>query len=256
MIFRRDCWPTALRCGFERARQTSVAMLVSLPVLVALMATGSAASCTSEGLAQSKLDPHKQELVAYGCSGAYVHDIERATSDALEFVTKRANEVTRPAIVLDIDETVLSNWRQMLANDFVYIPKGPCLIDRGGPCSARAWDLRAEAEPIRPMLALFNAAKARGVRVFFITGRRDDPALRAATARNLHRAGYYGWADLVMRTPDEYGLSAFEFKSRRRAGIAAQGYTITASIGDQWSDLDGGYAERTFKLPNPFYFIP
>jgi hypothetical protein len=27
-------------------------------------------------------------------------------------------------------------------------------------------------------------------------------------------------------------------------------------MGDQLSDLEGGYAERTFKLPNPFYWIP
>ena len=38
---------------------------------------------------------------------------------------------------------------------------------------------------------------------------------------------------------------------RRR--IAEQGYTILLSMGDQESDLAGGYAERTFKLPNPFY---
>jgi hypothetical protein len=29
-----------------------------------------------------------------------------------------------------------------------------------------------------------------------------------------------------------------------------------ASMGDQQSDLTGGYAERTFKLPNPVYFLP
>jgi hypothetical protein len=30
---------------------------------------------------------------------------------------------------------------------------------------------------------------------------------------------------------------------------------IIANLGDQFSDLAGGYAERTFKLPNPFYSI-
>ena len=38
--------------------------------------------------------------------------------------------------------------------------------------------------------------------------------------------------------------------------LTEQGYTILLSIGDQQSDLDGGYAERTFKLPNPVYFLP
>jgi len=27
-------------------------------------------------------------------------------------------------------------------------------------------------------------------------------------------------------------------------------------MGDQESDLRGGYAEKTFKLPNPVYFLP
>ena len=86
-------------------------------------------------------------------------------------------------------------------------------------------------------------------------GRRLS-AERAATARNLRRAGYHGWRALIMRAPNERHLSAVDYKSRRRAKIAAQGYTIIANVGDQWSDLDGGHAERTFKLPNPFYFIP
>ena len=41
-----------------------------------------------------------------------------------------------------------------------------------------------------------------------------------------------------------------------RKKLVDQGYTIIVNIGDQMSDLDGGFAERTFKLPNPFYFIP
>jgi hypothetical protein len=31
---------------------------------------------------------------------------------------------------------------------------------------------------------------------------------------------------------------------------------IVASVGDQQSDLDGGFAERTYKRPNPFHAIP
>jgi hypothetical protein len=32
--------------------------------------------------------------------------------------------------------------------------------------------------------------------------------------------------------------------------------TIIANVGDQESDLAGGHAERMFKIPNPFDFIP
>ena len=38
--------------------------------------------------------------------------------------------------------------------------------------------------------------------------------------------------------------------------IEAEGYTIIANIGDQPSDLDRGFSEQTYLLPNPFYRIP
>ena len=28
------------------------------------------------------------------------------------------------------------------------------------------------------------------------------------------------------------------------------------NVGDQWSDLQGGYADRILKLPNPTYYLP
>jgi hypothetical protein len=31
---------------------------------------------------------------------------------------------------------------------------------------------------------------------------------------------------------------------------------VLETIGDQWSDLEGGHAERAYKLPNPMYFLP
>ncbi|MFO0202409.1 MAG: HAD family acid phosphatase [Alphaproteobacteria bacterium] len=40
-----------------------------------------------------------------------------------------------------------------------------------------------------------------------------------------------------------------------RARIKASGFTIIANIGDQQSDLDGGHAQRTFFVPNPYYRI-
>jgi hypothetical protein len=50
--------------------------------------------------------------------------------------------------------------------------------------------------------------------------------------------------------------SAADYKAPERAKIASQGFTIIANVGDQPSDLAGGYAERTFLEPNPFYRIP
>lgn len=53
------------------------------------------------------------------------------------------------------------------------------------------------------------------------------------------------------------GASVSEYKRRSRKYIQDDlHYHIVANVGDQQSDLTGGYADQDFKVPNPFYFIP
>ena len=47
-----------------------------------------------------------------------------------------------------------------------------------------------------------------------------------------------------------------QYKSGTRAYIESQGYDIVADLGDQFSDLQGGFADKTFKMPNPNYYLP
>ena len=47
-----------------------------------------------------------------------------------------------------------------------------------------------------------------------------------------------------------------QYKSGTRAYIESQGYDIVADMGDQFSDLLGGFADKTFKMPNPNYYLP
>jgi predicted secreted acid phosphatase len=47
-----------------------------------------------------------------------------------------------------------------------------------------------------------------------------------------------------------------EYKANTRKHIESLGYDIVLNVGDQWSDLQGGYADHTLKLPNPTYFLP
>jgi predicted secreted acid phosphatase len=47
-----------------------------------------------------------------------------------------------------------------------------------------------------------------------------------------------------------------QYKSGTRAYIESQGYDIVANFGDQFSDLEGGFADKVFKMPNPNYFLP
>jgi predicted secreted acid phosphatase len=153
-------------------------------------------------------------------------------------------------LVLDIDETSLSNWPKLLANQFAYFPNGTCDQLPKGPCGESS----AKAEPIRATLDLFKAARAAGVTVFFITGR--DESLREATERNLRNAGCKGWQEVIMRPKGSSTPSAADFKTPARKSINDRGYNIIANVGDQPSDLAGGYTERAFLLPDPYYRIP
>ena len=47
-----------------------------------------------------------------------------------------------------------------------------------------------------------------------------------------------------------------QFKLAMRKKIHDMGYDVILNLGDQHSDLLGGYAENNIKLPNPFYLIP
>jgi len=47
------------------------------------------------------------------------------------------------------------------------------------------------------------------------------------------------------------------YKAATRGYIESSlGYDIVANFGDQFSDFTGGFEDRTFKMPNPNYFLP
>jgi predicted secreted acid phosphatase len=195
------------------------------------------------------LDAVKKEMVQYHDSGQYAADIHKTTQQALDYIRHRVaenNKAANPkklAAVFDIDETSLSNYPAMLKMGFGGTPKA--IND--------AEDL-ANDPPILDILKVYNFAKENGVTVFFITGRKEFQ--RHATTANLRSAGYQGWQALFMK-PNDYNLpSVIPYKSGARKKIVEMGYDIILNIGDQWSDLKGGFADKTFKIVDPYYYIP
>jgi hypothetical protein len=180
----------------------------------------------------------------YHDSGRYDRDLAAVDASARGYLDARLaswprKSRLRPAIVLDIDETSLSNYTGLLASGFTTIGN---VIN----------PVTATGKAIQPTLALYQRARSKGVAVFFVTGR--PPQLAGITALNLVNEGYdKGW-DGIHTKPLDAGTEAF--KASTRATIEKRGYDIVANVGDQESDLDGGHADRAFKLPNPFYFIP
>jgi len=189
----------------------------------------------------------KQALIEYHDSGRYMADIQSVVNQAMSYLQARIQQKNfggkKPAIILDIDETSLSNYSDLLALNFGGTPEEIALAEDRGQ------DL-----PILPTLRLFQFAKQNKIAVFFVTGRHDYE--RNVTLGNLFRVGYRGFDGLFLRTPNYYNATAIVYKTNIRQQIAQQGYDILLSLGDQVSDLKGGFADQTFKLPNPYYFIP
>lgn len=191
----------------------------------------------------------KQQVSTYVATGEYGKNVAQVASQANKYLVHRiprgiprsVKNATKLAVVFDIDETTLSNLRHIQANDYGYLPK-----------VWNAWVNEAQATAIFPIQAVYNTALNGKVEIFFITGR--GPGTAAATERNLREVGYESWTRIIYK-PEDFAESTRAFKIDARRKLAAEGYLIIANIGDQNSDLFGGFAEKTFKLPNPFYIV-
>jgi predicted secreted acid phosphatase len=100
---------------------------------------------------------------------------------------------------------------------------------------------------VKPSLDLARYARSRGVDIFFISARPG--IISSLTQWNLTTVGYPVSGLYTRDLPDLFDeVSAY--KTSKRAEIESLGYTIIANVGNNDSDLVGGHAERTFKLPD------
>ncbi|MEU5433619.1 HAD family acid phosphatase [Streptomyces sp. NPDC020719] len=163
----------------------------------------------------------------------------------------------KPAIVLDVDDTTLLTYDYEKKNGFAY-----------NAAAFNAYVQSARSIAVFGMPDLVDYAAKKGVTVFFLTGR--DVSQRDASAANLTRAGYAVPVDTAhfflkdKTNPPAYlscgkpkwTCSTVDYKSGTRKHIEDMGYNIVANLGDQYTDLAGGYADKTYKIPNPMYFLP
>ncbi|MEV8126755.1 HAD family acid phosphatase [Streptomyces sp. NPDC085944] len=147
----------------------------------------------------------------------------RAVMDAaLPYLKERiadAGPGEKQAIVLDIDNTSLET-------DFGFSYPQPAN---------------------RPVLEAARYVQEHGVALFFVTARPG--IIEAPTEWNLAHAGYES-SGLYVRGFLDLFKDVAVYKTEQRAEIESKGYTIIANIGNSATDLSGGHAEKTFKLPD------
>jgi len=194
--------------------------------------------------------------------GAYAREVGRIVKSAAGYLgDAKTSKGAKKAILLDVDDTSLNTYNYEIYSNFAYNPTSNAAFVNGAAFPA-----------VFGMPQLAQKAQAKGYTVFFLTGRPESQ--RAGTEKNLTDVGFPvtttpvgGNVDNVFlkdvahswTTCDETGgkvCSTIEVKSETRKYIESLGYDIKGNFGDQFSDLSGGYADKTFKLPNPMYYLP
>jgi acid phosphatase len=197
------------------------------------------AGCAAGPTEPRNLSDLKADLRAYHRSGAYLAEVAAVCREAAGWVERRAPAGGRLAAVIDLDDTLWSNWPYFEAQDFGYVP-----------VAWARWVEEARAPALAPVASLVRGLPERGVSIVFLTARRERE--RAATVRNLETIGLAEHGRLICQ-PDGDERSNAGFKAAVRAELRAEGWSVILNLGDQASDLAGGVAERSFKLPNPVY---
>ncbi|MGE0028992.1 MAG: HAD family acid phosphatase [Thermoleophilia bacterium] len=277
-----------------RAVRAPLVALLLAAVVVAVVAT-IASSATSPAIQTStptsarqvtNIDVLRQQIRNYygdplgtgvfGPDSNYAREASAVAAAGGRFLALRAKHPAtkgRPAILLDVDDTALATWNYEIFSNWAFNPttNGQFVTDQKFPA-------------VPGMVAMATAAAGEGYAVFFLTGR--GAAQEPATLGNLTADGVgedAGYPVPTALSDGEDGLftkpavadypeylktacateiaagascSTIHYKSATREHIESLGYDIVANFGDQFSDLKGGFADRTFKLPNPNYFLP
>ncbi|MFF9806229.1 HAD family acid phosphatase [Streptomyces coeruleorubidus] len=149
-------------------------------------------------------------------------DCQAVMDQALPYLKQRiaaAKPGEKQAIVFDIDNTTLET-------DFGFSYPQPAN---------------------KPVLEAARYAQERGVALFFVTARPD--IIYSFTEYNLKQAGYQV-SGLYVRNFIDLFKNVAEYKTAQRVDVEKKGYTIIANIGNSATDLSGGHAEKTYKLPD------
>ncbi|MEU3095408.1 HAD family acid phosphatase [Streptomyces sp. NPDC006967] len=212
--------PWLRRVSVTAVSATALMLLAAPAGAVSPSGSSTAATATAAATAAPAAAPtHAAADVDYD---TWQRDCRAVMDQALPYVRQRIADAApgeRQAIVLDIDNTALET-------DFGFSFPQP------------AND---------PVLEVARYAEKRGVDLFFVTARPG--IIYAPTEWNLDRAGYES-SGLYVRGFLDLFKNVADYKTAQRVAIERKGYTIIANIGNSPTDLSGGHAEKSFKLPD------
>nr|AUS89417.1 vegetative storage protein 2 [Sesuvium portulacastrum] len=184
----------------------------------------------------------------YVTGRAYKMDLDRVSNEASFFARSvQIGDDGNDVWVFDVDETLISH--------LPYYAQHGYGLEEFDSVAFDEWVDKAMAPSIEPSLRLYEEVMSLGFKVFLLTGRSEKQ--RDVTVQNLLNVGFKNWDKLILRGAEDHGKLATVYKSEKRIEMVKDGYRILGNSGDQWSDLLGSaMSTRSFKLPNPMYYIP
>jgi predicted secreted acid phosphatase len=209
----------------------------------------------------------------------YAKEAESVAAKGSDWLAAR-DKVQHRAIVLDVDDTTLTTFNYELYSNWAF-NFGPVAPPVAGQLT-NADFVNQELFPAVPgMVDMVTKAADEGYATFFLTGRptsQHDATLGNLTSDALPppaiHARYPTPTGLFLKPPKaDYaadapwllpcqndtaaGCNTDDYKTLTRKHIEEDlGYEIVGNFGDQFSDLNGGFSDKTFKMPNPNYFLP
>jgi 5'-nucleotidase (lipoprotein e(P4) family) len=136
-----------------------------------------------------------------------------------------------PAVIMDVDETVLDNSPYELEN----ILAGRTYTDS----TWKVWTARASAKALPGAVDFLTYAVGRGCAVFYITNR--DGSEKEATIRNLREEGFpMADAEHVLT------MEGSSDKTARRQSVRER-HRVVLLVGDQLTDMDQALKDRSVQ---------
>jgi hypothetical protein len=234
----------------------------------------SASNITNLDVLRQQIRNYYGDPLGTGVSAAnsnYANEARSVAASGERWLSARHSTDGTKAIVLDVDDTTLLTWNYEIFSNWAF-----------NPTTNAQFVIDQKFSAVFGMVDLVNTAEREGYAVFFLTGRpatQEAPTLGNLTADGIGvDAGYPKPTTLidgedglftkpaVVDYPDYLkaacandpngSCTTTHYKTATRAHIESLGYDIVANFGDQFSDLTGAFADRTFKMPNPNYFLP
>lgn len=202
------------------------------------------------------------EMICRQTFTSAIHVVEKALLDkswtaALEQMDSMNYDDLAPAIIVDVDETILDNspfQARLVKNDKIY-----------SDSLWKIWVKEEKAHSIPGAKEFIHAVKDLGIQVFYVTNRQE----KEPTVKNLQKAidSTITLSDVLMKNENPGWGSD---KTSRRAYIAKT-HRILTLIGDDYNDFaylgkvvpekrkekadshESYWGKKWFILPNPTY---